>query len=90
MNNAKTEEASDDTGNPVDANPGDKRNPGLAGAGVGGEVSLGPLEAEAGVGGRVGTERSRNNRNLSAQSVVKPEPAEEREAPKRRRAHRWI
>jgi len=72
-------------GNPRSSNG--KGNPGISGAGVGGEVSLGPLEVSADVGGRVGTQqgRSRNARQTEA-----AEPASEPEPPERKKVHRWI
>lgn len=67
--------ASDSNGNPG-------RNSGeIAGAGVGGEAKLGPLEAEAKVGGRLG-----NGKSVTP-GASKPE---EPKAPERKRANHWI
>jgi TolA-binding protein len=72
-------------------NPGGngKANPGtgIAGAGVGGEASLGPLRARAEIGGGIGTWQSRTQNKSSRPPAAK---AEEPETPARRRAHRWL
>lgn len=65
---------------------GNNGNPGIAGARIGGEANLGPLEAGADVGGRIGTRQSRSQRR-EAQAA---QPPSEPDQPQRRRAHRWV
>lgn len=68
-------------GNPGRGGNPDRNSGEVAGAGVGGEAKLGPLEAEAKVGGRIG------NGKPVTPSAPKPQ---EPKAPERKRAHRWI
>lgn len=80
----------DNSSSHTSSNPGNNGNPGrrgggVAGARIGGEANLGPVEAEANVGGRIGNGQSRNPVTAVA---AKPD---ESKTPQRKQAQRhWL